>query len=48
MGPHLLFVEDDDATAYLTLKALTISVFPAEIVRTTMAQRRCNTCFQKL
>ena len=33
MPPYLLLVEDDEATAYLTLKALQKSVFPGEIVR---------------
>lgn len=33
MNPYLLFVEDDDATAYLTLKALKINAFPAEVTR---------------
>ena len=33
MKPYLMFVEDDDATAYLTLRALKINAFPAEVVR---------------
>lgn len=33
MKPYLMFLEDDDATAYLTLRALKINAFPAEVVR---------------
>lgn len=33
MTPYLLLVEDDEASAYLTLKALAINFFPAKIVR---------------
>ena len=34
MSPYLLFVEDDEATAYLTLRALMMNAFPAEVIRT--------------
>ena len=33
MSPYLLFIEDDEMTAYLTLRALKINSFAADVVR---------------
>ena len=32
MSPYLPFVEDDEATAYLTLRAAMINAVPAEVI----------------